>query len=119
MPSVTWIVICFWPNIGIPVKTLTIVVQSLFLANLVKVSLFSQPGEPVLTYADHVAPIIQENCVVCHNPQGIGPFSLTTYEQVKRRARQIVEVTQSHYMPPWKPEAGFGPPLIGARHLEK
>ena len=81
--------------------------------------LISEAQEPEFTYAQTIAPIIQNQCVICHHDGGIGPFALTNYEEVKKRARQIAEVTHSRYMPPWKPEAGFGPPLIGARHLEK
>ena len=38
-----------------------------------------------ITFSEHVAPVIYQNCVECHNPDGIGPFSLLTYEDVKRR----------------------------------
>ena len=33
-----------------------------------------------VTYAEDVAPIIQENCQVCHHPGAIGPMSLLTYD---------------------------------------
>ena len=36
-----------------------------------------------VTYADHVAQIITDNCVVCHREGGIGPMQLTNYEQVR------------------------------------
>ena len=36
-----------------------------------------------VTYADHVAEIINENCVVCHREGGIGPMQFTTYEQIR------------------------------------
>ncbi len=87
------------------------------LLALVAVGLSAQTPRPPITFADHVAPIIRENCVVCHQPDGIGPFSLITYEQVRRRALQIAEVTASGYMPPWKPSHEHGPPLIGERRL--
>jgi len=32
-----------------------------------------------ITYADHVAQIITDNCVVCHREGGIGPMQLTNY----------------------------------------
>ncbi|NET39658.1 MAG: hypothetical protein F6K19_48150, partial [Cyanothece sp. SIO1E1] len=70
-------------------------------------------------FASDVEPIIRGNCVICHHPEGIGPFSLQTYEQVRRRGRQIHEVTQSRYMPPWKPDPDYGPPLIGERRLSE
>lgn len=53
-----------------------------------------------LTFAD-VQPIIQANCVVCHRPQGNGPFALQTYEQVKRKSAKIKDVLRDRRMPPW------------------
>lgn len=75
------------------------------------------PAAPEVTYHNDVAPILAAHCVECHNPEGIGPFSLLNYSQVRRRAQQIFEVTESGYMPPWKPESGAGPALIGERRL--
>ena len=69
------------------------------------------------TFSTDVAPIIYENCASCHRPEGVGPFSLLTFEQVQRRARQIAEVVSSGYMPPWKPAANHGPILVGDRSL--
>ena len=70
-----------------------------------------------ITYSKHVAPILYENCATCHRPDGIGPFSLLSYDQAFRRARQISEVTHSRFMPPWKPEPGHGPKIAGERRL--
>lgn len=59
-------------------------------------------------YAHDIAPIIDTNCVPCHHPAGPAPFALTSYEEVRKHARQIAEVTHSRYMPPWLPEQGYG-----------
>lgn len=61
-----------------------------------------------LTFAHDIAPIVYEHCATCHRPGESGPFPLLTFEDVKKHARQIVTVTQSHYMPPWLPQAGYG-----------
>ena len=61
-----------------------------------------------VTYSEHVAPILNASCVTCHRPGGIGPFSLTTFDEVEPRAEQIARVTGRRDMPPWKPAAGFG-----------
>jgi Flp pilus assembly protein TadD len=55
-----------------------------------------------------VAPIVFANCAVCHRPGEAGPFSLLSYTDVKSRALQIGEVTETRYMPPWLPEPGKG-----------
>ena len=68
-------------------------------------------------FADDIAPIVLTRCAPCHRPGEVAPFSLLTYDDVRRRARQIAEVTASRYMPPWKPEPGFGGPFIGSRRL--
>lgn len=72
-----------------------------------------------VTFSEHIAPIIYKNCLVCHRAGGVGPFSFESYDQVKRRARQISEVVTSRYMPPWKPDPEFTPPLIDERRLSE
>ena len=60
------------------------------------------------TFAQDVAPILFRHCAPCHHPGGAGPFPLLTFADAKKRARQIVKVTSSRYMPPWPPERGLG-----------
>ncbi len=64
------------------------------------------PGPP--TFNKDVAPIVFARCSQCHRPEESGPFNLLTYEDVKKHADQIVEVTAKRYMPPWLPEPGYG-----------
>ena len=61
-------------------------------------------GKEEPTFHRDVAPIIFANCSECHRPNQVAPFSLLTYEDVKKRAKQIAEVTASRFMPPWLPE---------------
>jgi len=61
-----------------------------------------------VTFARDVAPIVYAHCVECHHAGGPAPFSLTSYDDVRRRSRQIVSVTKRRYMPPWKIEPGSG-----------
>src|SRR5438046_360101 len=84
---------------------------------------FHQPNAPrsyvprrsgTVTFTKDIAPIIFKNCSSCHRPGQSAPFNLLTYEDVKKHARQIVEVTSKRYMPPWLPEPGYGE-FIGAR----
>ncbi len=65
-------------------------------------------AEHVPTFAGEVAPILFEHCAPCHHPGGAGPFSLISYSEAKKRARQIAKVTSRRYMPPWLPESGRG-----------
>ncbi len=67
----------------------------------------AQTTRPI-TFTHDIAPIVYTNCVSCHRPDQVAPFPLISYSDVKKRAVQIAEVTQSRYMPPWKPEPGYG-----------
>jgi len=69
------------------------------------------------TFTHDVAPILYQHCVTCHHPGLNSTFSLVTYEDVRPRARVIATVTKSRFMPPWKPERGYGPELQGVRGL--
>ena len=44
------------------------------------------------------------------------PFDLLSYENVSARAEQIAFVTETRYMPPWKPKRGYGS-FVGERGL--
>ncbi|RPJ53384.1 MAG: tetratricopeptide repeat protein [Acidobacteria bacterium] len=72
-----------------------------------------------LTFYRDVEPIVFDNCAMpCHHPGGAGPFSLLTYQDVRKRARQIAVVTGKRYMPPWLPEPQ-GPRFAGERRLSE
>lgn len=60
------------------------------------------------TYNKDIAPILNSQCVLCHRPGEVAPFSLLTYQDAAKRAAIIATVTTSGLMPPWKPEPGFG-----------
>jgi hypothetical protein len=57
-----------------------------------------------VTFNKEIAPIIYQNCSPCHRPGEAAPFSLLSYEDVKRKAKTIGRATSSHIMPPWKAE---------------
>jgi tetratricopeptide (TPR) repeat protein/mono/diheme cytochrome c family protein len=61
-----------------------------------------------VTYSKHIAPILSENCATCHRPNGSAPFELLTYEDARKRAKDIARVTSKRIMPPWQPEHGYG-----------
>jgi hypothetical protein len=59
-----------------------------------------QSGEPI-TFARHVAPILQQRCQVCHRPNSIAPMSLLTYEDARAYAGLIKIKVSQRLMPPW------------------
>jgi len=63
---------------------------------------------PAPTYSKDIAPILRRNCVSCHRAGESGPFPLLTYDDAKKRARLIADVTARRFMPPWLPQPGYG-----------
>ncbi len=64
----------------------------------------ADPNTPPVTFNHDIAPIIFHSCASCHRPGEAAPFSLLTYNDVKKHAHQIAEVTRMRNMPPWLPE---------------
>ena len=62
----------------------------------------AQP-QGTLTFTKDIAPVVFQKCAKCHHDGEIAPFNLLCYTDVKKRARQIVEVTRKRIMPPWSP----------------
>ena len=60
-----------------------------------------------VTFSEHIAPIIYNQCTNCHRPGEIGPFSLTNYTEVAAYGSMIQYVTDINYMPPWKPDPNY------------
>lgn len=52
------------------------------------------------SYNRYIEPIIKRNCVPCHYSGGPGPFALTTFDEVRKHAKLIAEVTSTGLMPP-------------------
>ncbi len=82
-----------------------------------------EPSQPysyrraeTITFNKDIAPIVFDHCVICHRPGEAAPFSLLTFQDIAKRAEQIVDVTESRFMPPWKPEPGYGT-FVSERHL--
>lgn len=71
--------------------------------------LLAAPLNAAITFSDHIAPLVQRNCAPCHRPGEAAPFSLLSYDDVKRHATQIADVTKRRYMPPWLPTPSSGP----------
>jgi hypothetical protein len=74
--------------------------------------------EDSLTYHHDASPLIERHCAGCHQPGGIGPFSLKTYEDVKAHAGAVRAAVQSGSMPPWMP-SDKGAPLKYDRSMSR
>ena len=54
-----------------------------------------------VTYSNQIARVFQKHCVECHRDGEIGPFSMTSYEEVAGWGEMIQEVVEQKRMPPW------------------
>lgn len=72
----------------------------------------------VVSFNEHIAPIIHRNCTPCHRPGEAAPFSLITYMDVRKRARMIKKVTGIRYMPPWPADREYSN-FLGERGLSE
>ncbi|HET9159609.1 MAG TPA: redoxin domain-containing protein, partial [Caulobacteraceae bacterium] len=66
------------------------------------------PSFAKISYAKQIAPIVEEKCVACHEANGIGPMTLTSYEDVKKFAPMIREVIRTDRMPPYHADPHVG-----------
>jgi hypothetical protein len=61
-----------------------------------------------ISYAEDVAPVLDEKCGSCHITGGIGPFALDSYETVQGYAPMIRETLRTKRMPPYFPDPHIG-----------
>ena len=61
-----------------------------------------------VTWAGDAAQVFYDNCVECHQPQGIGPFSLIDYQSARRYASRIQTQVATRQMPPWHIDRDVG-----------
>ena len=54
-----------------------------------------------VTFSEHVAPLLFENCVSCHRPGQVAPMSLLSYKDARPWARSIKRAVAARTMPPW------------------
>lgn len=59
------------------------------------------------TWSDDVAQIVYNKCAKCHNPDGVGPFPLTTYAETSPMAAVLYDAIAQDKMPPWPPNNNF------------
>ena len=78
--------------------------------------LFAIAAAQAPTYTKDIAPLLNDRCATCHHPSGSAPFPLTVFDEVKRHATQIGDVTKRRVMPPWKVDPSNGP-FVGQHPL--
>lgn len=71
------------------------------IALLTLITAYSATAEDKITYTKDIAPIFYANCVDCHRPGEIAPFSLMDYDTIRPWAKSIRKVVHEKSMPPW------------------
>lgn len=64
-------------------------------------------GDP--TYLKDIEPLFAVKCLSCHVPDGHGPFSLVTYQDVRKRAHLVRNIVMIRAMPPTDAISDHGP----------
>src|SRR5436190_17141289 len=78
------------------------------MGSIVVIAISSAAAGATPTFNKDIAPILYQRCATCHRPGEVAPFSLLTYQDASKRAKLIAAATERRYMPPWKPEPGYG-----------
>jgi len=81
-------------------KTIILVLASCTLV-------YSSSSGQKITFSQNIAPIIKSKCSGCHQPGEIAPFSLLSYNDVKKRAKLIEYVVDNNVMPPWPADTSY------------
>ena len=70
--------------------------------------LAADPSARQVTFSKDVAPILQEKCQQCHQPNSIAPMSLITFEDTRPWARSMKQRVMTRQMPPWHIDPSVG-----------
>jgi hypothetical protein len=65
-------------------------------------------AQAAVTFTKDVAPILQEKCLECHQPNSIAPMALVTYADAKKFASAIKAKVEARVMPPWHIDRNIG-----------
>lgn len=87
--------------VALAAHSLPLVAQNAATARPSSPSVTAPARDEEVTFAKHVAPILQQKCQVCHQPNSIAPMSLISYDDTKKYADEIRDRVTEHVMPPW------------------
>lgn len=74
------------------------------------------PTKNDVTYAKDVVPVLNRHCRECHRDGEIGPFAMSSYDEVAGWADTMMETIDNGRMPPWHADPQHGD-FANARHM--
>jgi hypothetical protein len=60
------------------------------------------------TFHREILPMLHDHCMECHRAGEIGPFDVSTLDEVRGWAEMMLETMEQGRMPPWHAAAGHG-----------
>ena len=114
-------------------KTLSLTLGLVVTLALVASAAIANPNNNATTKADAVAekptfykdvlPVLQDNCQVCHRPNGanlggmVAPMAFTDYRETRPWARSIARQVEAKLMPPWHADKQHHGTFVNERTL--
>ncbi|MEM7218985.1 MAG: hypothetical protein AAF515_11520 [Pseudomonadota bacterium] len=80
-------------------------------------SAIAYPAKPAVSYTEDIVPILERNCVSCHNEGGIGPWAMTSHAMVRGWSPMMREVVMNRRMPPGQIDHHVGKPIMDVAGL--
>ena len=87
---------------------LTCIATLVGVAAMSTLGMAADPTTRPATFSRDVAPILQEKCQQCHQPNSIAPMSLITFEDARPWAKSMKQRVITRQMPPWHIDASVG-----------
>src|SRR5258706_2582044 len=91
------------------------IVLTILIAMVAQISALAADAKPSdagareqVTFSKDVAPILQEKCQQCHQPNSIAPMSLITYEDARPWAKSMKQRVIRRQMRPWHIDPSVG-----------
>ncbi len=70
-----------------------------------------------VSYANDVAPILEQRCVTCHQEGGIAPFAMSSHQMVQGWSPMIRETLITKRMPPGQIDVEYSNDFHGVNHI--
>ena len=73
--------------------------------------------ENSVSYANDIAPILEQRCVTCHQEGGIAPFAMNNHQMIQGWSPMIRETLITKRMPPGQIDSEYADTFHGVNHI--